>query len=61
MSGMNARTLTHRELVRHATVDWNPEKGLPVDMQRELLRRFAEIADFDEHPYIDPKQQKLPL
>lgn len=58
---MNLRTLTHRELARYATIDWDSEKGLPVEMQRELLRRFSVIADFDEHPYIDPKQQKLPL
>jgi hypothetical protein len=58
---MNYRTLSNREILRQASVCWDPKAGLPVDMQRDLLRRFAEVAPLDEHPYIDPNQLKLPL
>ena len=61
MSGMNYSSMSNREILRYASVDWDPKKGLPVEMQREILRRFADIAPLNEHPYIDPKQQKLPL
>lgn len=59
MSGMNLRTLSNRELVRYASMDWNPAEGLPVEMQRELLRRFTELAPMDEHPVHDSRQQDL--
>ena len=59
MSGMNTRTLSNRELVRYASIDWNNEHGLPVEMQRELLRRFTEFAPMDEHPVQDTRQQDL--
>ncbi len=59
MSGMNMRTLSNRELVRYASIDWSPEHGLPIEMQRELLRRFTELAPMNEHPVPDSRQQDL--
>ncbi len=58
-SGINARTLSNRELVRYATLEWDSDKGLTVNMQRELLRRFAEQAPMNEHPVQDEKQKDL--
>ncbi len=58
-SGINTRTLSNRELVRYATLEWDSDKGLPVNMQRELLRRFAEQAPMNEHPVRDEKQKDL--
>lgn len=59
MSGLNPRTLTNRELVRYASMDWDAEYGLPIEMQRELLRRFSEIAPMNEHPAQDSRQLDL--
>jgi len=53
------RNLSNRELVRYATIEWDSDKGLTINMQRELLRRFTELAPMDEHPVRDDKQKDL--
>lgn len=56
---INTRALSNRELARYASLDWNAEKGLPIDMQRELLHRFTELAPMDNYPAQDIRQKDL--
>lgn len=53
------RTLSNRELVRYASIDWDTKTGLPIETQRELLRRFAALAPMNEQPAPDYKQLDL--
>lgn len=49
MQGIQARSLTNRELIRHcANVLELTTTALPYDFQVELLRRFVMVMDADE-------------
>jgi hypothetical protein len=59
MSGIQPRTLTNNELARFAeTLLYRPE-GMPVDYQKELLRRFMQADIQDARPYPQLGQQDL--
>lgn len=41
MSSVRPESLTDRELLSNALLAFDPEKGMPLDFQKELIRRLA--------------------
>jgi len=45
MSGIRPKTLSDKELLNAAYILFDPNNGMPLDYQKELLRRLAEFVD----------------
>jgi len=59
MSGIQPRTLTNDELIRHSETMIYRDKGLPLPYQQELLKRFTQ-ADV-QHARAYPQHGQLDL
>jgi len=59
MSGIQPRTLTNDELVRFAEPYVYRPEGMPIDYQKELLRRFMQADIQDAIPYPQAGQLDL--
>lgn len=59
MSSVQPRTLSNTEIIRLSAIELDMGHDLPVDWQRELLRRFVAIAPLNEHPLQDETQLDL--
>jgi hypothetical protein len=58
MSSLQPRTLSNSEFIRYCAIDLD-HKGLSIDWQVELLRRFTALAHTDEFPPKDERQLDL--
>lgn len=59
MSSVQPRTLSNNEFIRLSAIELDMGHDLPVDWQRELLRRFVAVAPINEHPLRDENQRDL--
>lgn len=59
MSRIQPRTLSNRELIRLAADAIELDEDLPLEWQKELLRRFMALAPLDEFPPKDDRQLDL--
>jgi hypothetical protein len=59
MSGIQPRTLTNDELIRHSETMLHRDQGLPFNYQQELLKRFTQ-TDIQHAPAY-PQQGQLDL
>jgi hypothetical protein len=59
MSGIQPQTLRNDELIRFSETMVHSPNGLPVDYQKELLKRFMQADIQDAIPY--PQAQQLDL
>jgi hypothetical protein len=59
MSGIQPRTLTNDELIRHSETMMCRDQGLPLNYQQELLKRFTQ-ADVQHAPAY-PQHGQLDL
>ena len=59
MSRIQPRTLNNRELIRFAANAIELGEDLPLEWQKELLRRFMALAPLDEFPPKDDRQLDL--
>jgi hypothetical protein len=58
MSSLQPRTLSNSEFIRYCAIDLDG-KGLSLEWQAELLRRFVAVAPTDEYPVKDDRQLDL--
>lgn len=60
MSFVQSGSLTTKELIQHADLALLQGKSLPIEWQKELVRRLdREVNEHGYTPYRDPRQ--LPL
>jgi hypothetical protein len=59
MSRIQPRTLNNRELIRLAANAIELGEDLPLEWQKELLRRFMALAPLNEFPPKDDRQLDL--
>ena len=59
MSRVQPRTLSNAELIRLAANALELGDDLPIEWQKEVLRRFMAIAPYDEYPLKDERQLDL--
>jgi len=59
MSGIQPRTLTNDELIRFSEIYVYRPEGMPIDYQKELLKRFMQADVQDARPY--PQNGQLDL
>jgi len=59
MQDIQPRNLTNAELIKYGAMLIDSHQNLPVDWQRELLRRFMALSPEDTFPPKDPKQLEL--
>lgn len=45
MSSIRPETLTDRELLSGALLEFDPDKGMPLSYQKELIRRLASFVE----------------
>lgn len=58
MSSLQPRTLSNSEFIRYCAIDLDG-KGLSLEWQAELLRRFVALAPTNEFPLKDERQLDL--
>lgn len=61
MSGIQPRTLTNNELIRHSETMIYRDKGLPLPYQQELLKRFTNTSADVQHARAYPQHGQLDL
>jgi hypothetical protein len=59
MSGIQPRTLSNDELIRFSETYVHRPEGMPIDYQKELLKRFMQADVQDARPYPQYGQQDL--
>jgi len=55
MQGIQPRTLSNKELVKYAEMFLDKPEGLPINWQKELLRRYDDVAFIGQQGYTDYK------
>ena len=59
MQGIQPRNLTNAELISYGAMFIDSHQSMPVEWQRELLRRFKALHPEDKFPPKDPAQLEL--
>ena len=64
MQGIQPQSLTDKELINAALLMFEPDVGMPIDFQKELIRRlaaFVEAAQIRATDYKTSDPNQLPL
>jgi len=59
MQGIQPRSLSNSELIIYSDMLVNAPDGMPLEWQKELLRRYTELAPTETHLY--PQDGQLDL
>jgi hypothetical protein len=58
MSGIRPQALSNKELLSAAYIMFEPDKGMPLDFQKEVIRRLA--AFVEKYPVHQTDYKKSP-
>jgi len=58
MSGIRPQALTNKELLNAALLMFEPNTGMPIDYQQEVIRRLATFVD--KYPVHQTDYKKSP-
>lgn len=59
MSGIQPSALSNKELLQASYLMWKEDAGMPVEFQKEMMRRFAILMDYVPVCEEDPRQMSL--